>query len=127
MKLAVLLILVLTITLSAAAQKTQSDPNDITKFNGYSWQYLNDDQRLTYVSGYFNGWWWGSVLANSNKPPAVYLTVGQIIVGIDQCYSDKRNLPVPINACFVVTVGRSKGEPYDKLEEFLAMMRKEAK
>ena len=38
---------------------------------------------------------------------------------IDQCYSDKRNLKLPIMACFAFAIGQSKSMAADKLEEML--------
>lgn len=112
--------LALTLTLSAAAQSTQKY---VSQDNGNDWSALDHDQKVWYIAGFNNGYF-ASILLSDAKPIENNLTIGQQVLAIDQCYSDERNLKLPIVACFAFALGQSKGLSPEQLETSLAKMRK---
>ncbi|MFP5212681.1 MAG: hypothetical protein ACLGPL_04810 [Acidobacteriota bacterium] len=141
-------VLILTIlllhSLGVVAHGASSDDKVVAKFvgknwvNGRAWEKLEYGGKLGFVCGVFDGvtLFWSladngkSVKKGSLNP--VYdsisipsaLTVGDVVVGMDEFYKDPDNKELPAICAYLHFVYRSRGDNSDAVEKRVAVWRK---
>lgn len=101
-------VLICLIPICALAQSTASTPN------GAMWKRLNKNEKLYMVVGYEEGFKTGiadqsmallnngvsaSTIRSTPSPHRVRTTYGDLVDGVDACYSDFRNSQLDIGVC----------------------------
>jgi hypothetical protein len=109
--------------------------------DGVFWNSLKPVEQLRFLMGFVNGYQNGereiadqaeahnlvgtaalARLRNDHYDPAP-LTFGQLKQGLDKCYSDYRNLQLPMNDCVRWTVMGVKGDSDKERDDYLQLAR----
>jgi hypothetical protein len=96
--------------------------------NGYYWKLLPEQARISFVTGYFMGFYDGTLAAHGalGNYQTGQLTVEQLKDGVDYCYSDPKNVVLDVGGCIGVAIARAKNLPAAELEDALKKLRAEA-
>jgi len=140
-RLAFLIFLFLGAVLSPKVDAATTDEKLVGKFvgknwvNGRSWEKLDYSGKLGFVCGLFDGitlFWSAAEAGKKGDLDSVYhslsvptsLTVGDIVKGIDEFYSDAANARLPAICAYLYFAFKSRGESGDSLDKRLVLWRK---
>jgi hypothetical protein len=136
-----LIFLILSIFLLPTANAATVDEKLVGKFvgkswvNGRSWEKLDYAGKLGFVCGLFDGltlFWSAAEAGKRADLDSVYhslsvptsLTVGDIVKGIDDFYSDAENARLPAICAYLYFAFKSRGESGESLDKRLMLWRK---
>jgi hypothetical protein len=137
----VLLILLLCALSATPGNAATLDEKLVSKFvgkswvNGRSWEKLDYAGKLGFVCGLFDGltlFWSAAEVGKRGDLDSVYhslsvptsLTVGDIVKGIDDFYSDAANAKLPAICAYLYFAFKSRGESGESLDKRLVIWRK---
>jgi hypothetical protein len=137
----ILIILLLCFMSATPGNAATVDEKLVSKFvgkswvNGRSWEKLDYAGKLGFVCGLFDGltlFWSAAEAGKRGDLDSVYhslsvptsLTVGDIVKGIDDFYSDAANARLPAICAYLYFAFKSRGESGESLDKRLAVWRK---
>jgi hypothetical protein len=140
-RLAFFILLSLSVVLAPKADSAMTDEKLVSKFvgkswvNGRSWEKLDYAGKLGFVCGLFDGltlFWSAAEAGKKGDLDSVYhslsvptsLTVGDIVKGIDEFYSNTANARLPAICAYLYFAFKSRGESGESLDKRLVLWRK---
>jgi hypothetical protein len=138
---AFLIFLSVSVVFAQKAGAATTDEKLVSKFlgkswvNGRSWEKLDYAGKLGFVCGLFDGltlFWSAAETGKKGDMDSVYhslsvptsLTVGDIVKGIDEFYSDTANAKLPAICAYLYFAFKSRGESGESLDRRLVLWRK---
>lgn len=121
-----------------------ADDRAVAKFvgkhwvNGRSWDKLDYPGKLGFVCGLFDGitLFWSMAESSSTVKKGglnstynslsipTSLTVGDVVMGMDEFYKDTANLPLPAVCAYIYYVKKARGDSGEAIEKRLGVWRK---
>jgi hypothetical protein len=103
--------------------------------NGRSWEKLDYGGKLGFVCGLFDGitlFWSASEAGKKGDLDSVYhslsiprsLTVGDVVKGIDEFYTDAANIKLPAICAYLHFAFKARGDSNEAMEKRLVLWRK---
>lgn len=142
--LAAVLLFVLLPALLFPSVSKGADDRAVVKFvgknwvNGRSWDKLDYPGKLGFVCGLFDGitLFWslaeGGVVLKKGSLNSTYnslsipasLTVGDVVMGMDEFYKDTANLPLPAVCAYLYYVQKARGDSGEAIDKRIGVWRR---